>query len=308
MANILRDSGLSEAVVPLEAETVRLAGDFSFTEGPLWLPDGDGPGFLLFQDSKGSKTHKLSLQPGSKPELIRSDTRGANGQTFGLDGLIYFCEQDGRRVSRMKVDGSGVETVVETFNGKRLNSPNDIVCRSDGLLFFTDPPYGIKRPEDKELPFQGVFSLRIEPAGEPTLSLLADDFDKPNGLAFSPDEKTLYVNDTAANEIRAFEVAENGAFVAGSGRVVATVDPAEPGGPDGLKVDRAGRLYAAVAQGIWVFEPGVSFRLLGIIALPKRPANLAWCGREGDYLGIMTADSVYGIRLETEGILPPFTP
>ena len=272
-----------------------LASGFQFTEGPLWLPDGA----LLFQDMKANRTYRLG--PDGTLGVLREQTRGANGQTFAPDGRIIFCEQDGRRVSRMALDGSGVETVVETWSGKRLNSPNDIVCRSDGLVYFTDPPYGVK-PEDRALHFQGVFAL--EPGGR--LRLLADDFEKPNGLAFSPDERTLYVNDTARYHVRAFAVEPSGDLKAGSGRVFARLDPETPGGPDGLKVDRDGRVYVAVAQGVWVFAP--DGKLLGIIALPKRPANLAWCGTDASALAITAVDTVYRVRLKVAGIMPPFLP
>ena len=293
MVPILRDAGLSDLLASDAVET--LADGFAFTEGPLWLPDGT----LLFQDQKASRTYKLG--PDGVARLLREQTRGANGQTFAADGRIIFCEQDGRRVSRMKTDGSEVETVVETWSGKRLNSPNDIVCRSDGLVYFTDPPYGVK-PEDRELPFQGLFALD----GQGGLRLVADDFEKPNGLGFSPDERTLYVNDTARYHVRAFAVEPSGDLTVGTGRVFARPDPEEPGGPDGLKVDRDGRVYVAVAQGIWVYEP--DGRLLGIIGLPKRPANLAWCDPDARALAITAQDTVYRVRLEVAGIMPPFLP
>jgi gluconolactonase len=293
MVPILRDAGLSRLVVSEALET--LADGFTFTEGPLWLPDGA----LLFQDTKASRTHRITAD--GKLSVVRDETRGANGQTFGPDGRIIFCEQDGRRVSRMNLDGSGVETVVETWSGQRLNSPNDIVGRSDGLIYFTDPPYGVK-PEDRALHFQGLFAL--EPGGR--LRLVADDFEKPNGLAFAPDERTLYVNDTARYHVRAFDVQPSGDLKTGSSRVFARLDPETPGGPDGLKVDQEGRLYVAVAQGVWVFAPDGT--LLGILALPKRPANLAWCDDDARGLAITAVDTVYKVRLETAGIMPPFLP
>ncbi len=293
MIEIRRDAGLS-ALVPPESELELLADGFQATEGPLWLPDGS----LLFQDRAGSRTHRIA--PDGTLQLVRENTEEANGQTFDADGRIAFCEQTGRRVSRMNRDGTGVETVVETFEGKRLNSPNDIVCRSDGLLYFTDPPYGA--PPDRPLTFQGVYAL--DRSGR--LTLLVDDFEKPNGLAFSPDEATLYINDTAHYHVRAFAVEPSGRLKPGTGRVVATADPAEKGGPDGLKVDRAGRLYVAIAEGIWVFEPGG--RLLGILAVPKRPYNLCWCGAAADTLAITAGNAVYRVRLNVQGIMPPFLP
>jgi gluconolactonase len=201
----------------------------------------------------------------------------------------------------MNLDGSGVETVVESWSGRRLNSPNDIVARSDGLLYFTDPPYGVAS-DDRELDFQGVFALTADGELRPVLY----DFEKPNGLALSPDERTLYVCDTARYHIRAFEVDSSGIPDAASGRVVAIVDPSIQGGPDGLKVDRRGRLYVAVALGVWVFEP--TGTLLGILAMPKRPSNLAWCGHDARTLAITAVDGVYSVTLRVEGVLPPFQP
>jgi gluconolactonase len=299
MARILRDAGLSELVESADVEC--LARGFEFTEGPLWCPDGS----LLFQDNKAERTYRLA--PDRSVHLLRERTGAANGQTFAPDGRIVFCEQNGRRVSRMGRDGSGVETLAETWSGRRLNSPNDIICRSDGIAYFTDPPYGVK-PEQRELHFQGVFSLdlRAGASGQGGLEprLLLDDFEKPNGLAFSPDERVLYVCDTARYHIRAFDMESSGAPRVGSGRVFARMDPESPGGPDGLKVDRRGRVYAAVAQGVWVYEP--DGRLLGILALPARPANLAWCDPDARGLAITAVDAVYYVRLRSEGVMPPF--
>ena len=233
--------------------------------------------------------------------MLRERTGAANGQTFTTDRRIVFCEQNGRRVSRMALDGTGVETVVEEWEGKRLNSPNDIISRSDGLIYFTDPPYGVA-PADRALHFQGVYAL--DSLGE--ARLLLDDFEKPNGLALAPDERTLYVCDTARYHVRAFEVEPSGALTVGSGRVFATLDPGQPGGPDGMKVDRDGRVYVAVALGVWVFEP--DGRLLGILALPKRPSNLAWCDPDGTTLFITAVDAVYRVRMRVAGVVPPFLP
>jgi gluconolactonase len=299
MARILRDAGLSDLVEPGEVEC--LARGFVFTEGPLWCPDGS----LLFQDNKAEKTYRLA--PDRSVHPLRERTGAANGQTFGPDGRIVFCEQNGRRVSRMGRDGSGVETLAENWSGRRLNSPNDIVCRSDGIAYFTDPPYGV-RPADRELHFQGVYSLDLRPGAtgrgglEP--QLLLDDLEKPNGLAFSPDETILYICDTARYHIRAFDVEPSGSLRVGSGRLFARMDPETPGGPDGVKVDGDGRVYAAVAQGVWVYEP--DGRLLGIIAMPDRPANLAWCDPDARGLAMTAVDAVYSVRMRVEGQMPPF--
>jgi gluconolactonase len=297
MLAILRDAGLSALVESATLE--RLAGGFQFTEGPLWCPDGS----ILFQDVKAKRTYRLA--PDRSLRVLREQTEGANGQTFMAGGSIVFCEQDGRRVSRMASDGSGAEPMVETWAGARLNSPNDVVCRSDGLVYFTDPPYGVQ-PRSRALHFQGLFALDPNRSGPQALRLLDDDFEKPNGLAFSPDERTLYVCDTGRYHVRAFEVERSGALTVGSSRIVARVDPGVPGGPDGMKVDKAGRVYVAVALGVWVFEP--NGRLLGILPVPERPSNLAWCDRDGRGLAITAVDAVYRVRLRTEGVLPPFLP
>jgi gluconolactonase len=295
MTTILRDAGLGDLVESAEPE--RLAGGFQFTEGPLWCLDGS----LLFQDIKAERTYRLG--PDRSVHLVRDRTEAANGQTFAPGGGVVFCEQNGRRVSRMARDGTAVETIAETWAGARLNSPNDVVCRSDGLVYFTDPPYGVE-PGRRALHFQGVFALDLAAHAGAALRLLADDFEKPNGLAFSPDEHTLYVCDTARYHVRAFEVDDGGGLRVGSSRVFAVLDPGRPGGPDGIKVDRDGRVYVAVALGIWVFE--ANGRLLGILPLPARPSNLAWCDADSRGLAITAVDSVYHLRVRVSGIVPPF--
>jgi gluconolactonase len=296
-AAVLRDSGLSSLI---EGESVeKIASGFQFTEGPLWQPDGS----LLFQDIKAERSYRLD--PNGSVQLLREGTGAANGQTFGPGGSIVLCEQNGRRVSRLSRLGGPVEVVAETWAGARLNSPNDIVARSDATLYFTDPPYGVE-PAQRALHFQGVYALDPQRAAPENLRLLADDFEKPNGLAFSPDEKILYVCDTARYHIREFRVEHDGSLRISSSRVFARLDPGQPGGPDGMKVDREGRVYVAVALGVWVFEP--DGKLLGILALPARPSNLAWCGADTRGLAITAVDSVYYVRMRAEGVTPPLMP
>jgi gluconolactonase len=297
MATIKRENGLGALVESEQVE--RLAAGFQFTEGPLWRSDGS----LLFQDIKAERTYRLD--PDGSVQLVREQTGAANGQTFGPGGSIVFCEQNGRRVSRFDPTDGHVEPIVETWYGARLNSPNDVVSRSDGLIYFTDPAYGVA-PAQRSLHFQGVFVFDPSFHGPAALRLVADDFEKPNGLAFSPDEQTLYVCDTGRYHIRGFDVEPDGSLRVGSSRVFAKLDPGQPGGPDGMKVDRAGRIYVAVALGIWVFEP--DGRLLGILSMPVRPSNLAWCDPDARGLAITAVDAVYRVRLRVEGIMPPFMP
>ncbi len=293
MPKILRDAGLADL---LDGELSLVADGFQFTEGPLWLPDDDS---IIFQDLKADRTYKVDHA--GQLSVLREGTNAANGQTFGPAGLILVCEQNGRRVSVMQADGKGVSAILETWQGQRLNSPNDIVCRSDTTAYFTDPPYGVA-PADRALHFQGVYAL--QPGHE--ARLIADDFEKPNGLAFSPDESILYICDTWRYHIRAFEVASSGDLVPGTSRVFATFDPGKPGGPDGMKVDRAGRIYVAVALGVWVYESDGT--LLGILELPERPSNLAWCGPAASTLAITAVDKVYKIALKVEGCPPALAP
>ena len=269
------------------------ADGIQFTEGPLWLADGT----LLFQDIKAERTYRVD--PYGSLSLLRDQTGAANGQTFDAQGRIVFCEQNGRRMSRMNRDGSNVTTIVEQWSGKRLNSPNDCIARRDGLMYFTDPPYGAPKI-GREIPFQGVFAL--DGLGEPRL--LLDDFEKPNGLALSPDESSLYICDTGKYHVRVFDVELSGSLDPASSRVFCTLDPEGEGGPDGMKVDQEGRVYIAVKQGIWVFDP--SGRLLGILALDQRPSNLAWGGPDGRTLAITAVDHVYRVEMRVPGIIPPF--
>ena len=292
---VLRDAGLSALIESDALEVVASPSDgLIFTEGPLWRVDGS----LLFQDIKNEKTYQVA--PDGILSVLRSNTGAANGQTFDAEGRIIFCEQNGRRMSRMNPDGSDVETIIEHWEGKHLNSPNDCVARRDGLVYFTDPAYGVPKGTAQEIPFQGVFAL--DSLGEPRL--LVDDFEKPNGLALSPDETILYICDTGKYHVRALRVELSGMLDPESNRVFCTLDPEGEGGPDGMKVDTKGRVYVAVKQGVWVFEP--NGKLLGILAIDQRPSNLAWGGPDGKTLAITAVDHVYKVRFKVAGIIPPF--
>jgi sugar lactone lactonase YvrE len=204
----------------------RVAGGFTFTEGPVWRGAD-----LLFSDIPNSRTIRYRpLAEGPEITTFRHPTGNANGLTLDPRGDLIACEHTTRRVTRVDAQGQ-VHTLADSYTGKRLNSPNDVVVRSDGRIYFTDPPYGLRNfSEGKELPFNGVF--RIDPDG--TLNVVVDDFDRPNGLAFSPDEKTLYIDDSAHFHIRAFDVAADGSL--SNGRVWAELKPRpdERGVVDGM--------------------------------------------------------------------------
>ncbi len=219
-------------------------------------------------------------------EVFRQPSGNSNGLTLDLQGRLIACEHSNRRVSRTEADGSVIPLATH-YQGRQLNSPNDVVVKSDGSIYFTDPPYGVQ-PEERELDFQGVY--RIAPDG--TLALLVDDFERPNGLAFSPDERILYVDDTARRHVRAFDVLPDGTLV--HGRVFAEMQSPATGGPDGMKLDVEGSLYVTGPGGTWLFDP--DGRHLGTLVTPELPANLAFGDGDRCTLYITARTSVYRVR------------
>ena len=234
-------SDLSDIVA---GEVGLLATGFQFTEGPLWHPAGH----WIFVDTRPNLVFKLA--PGGVPEVLREESGRTNGTTFDLRGRLLMCEGYGRRLSRMEPDGS-ITTVVDRFEGKRLNRPNDVVCRSDGNMYFTDPEPLVEQA-DRELGSSVVF--RITPEG--AVESVVWDFEYPNGLAFSPDERTLYlINTREPKLIRAYDVDAEGRL--GSSRDFADMSDAPGEGiADGIKVDTEGRVYSTGPDGLWVFDAG----------------------------------------------------
>jgi gluconolactonase len=268
------------------SEAERLATGFVFTEGPLWHPDG----FYYFVDVRKSMFYRLT--PGGKPEVLRENTGEGNGTTFDLQGRLIMCEGGNRRVTRTGADGK-IEVLCDRYEGKRLNRPNDVVCRSDGSIYFTDP--GLRVPlAERELPYAAIY--RVDPSG--AVSMLAD-FEYPNGLAFSPDERTLYVANTRwAQYIHALEIGADGAMV--RRRIFADMSSDETDGvPDGMKVDVQGRVYCTGPGGTWVFAPDGT--RLGIIRTPEVPANLAFGGPDLRTLFFTARTSVYSLRVKVPG-------
>jgi gluconolactonase len=282
----------------VETQPERLATGFVFTEGPLWHPDG----FFYFTEILSwratgdrpvldlpSRLHRVAL--GGEPVLVRDCPEGANGTTFDLDGNLIVCEPDARGVARIRADGSR-EVIAGTYDGKRLNLPNDIICRSDGSIYFTDPNLRVPL-EKRELADSHVF--RLDPDGR--LTSIAN-CEYPNGLAFSPDERILYVANTRWTPyLLAFTLDEAGNVT--RRRIFADMSSEAEGVPDGLKVDAAGRVYCTGPGGVWVFEPDGT--KLGVISVPEVPANLAFGGPDLRTVLITARTSVYTMRVMTPG-------
>lgn len=273
-------------ILPPNAELEKIAGDFEFTEGPVWHPDG----FLLFSDIPANIIYKW--QPGAATTIWRQPSGNANGNTLDRSGRLLSAEHGNRRVSLTEQDGE-IVTLVNQYQGKQLNSPNDLVVKSDGSIYFTDPPFGIISKQE-ELGFYGVY--RLAPNG--TLTLLVDDFVRPNGIVFSPDESKLYVNDSHEGHIRVFNLQADGTL--DNGRIFAQLKPpSKAGAADGMKADVQGNIYSTAPGGVWIFSP--DGELLGIIATPEAPTNIAWGDRDRQTLYITARESVYRIPLKIPG-------
>ena len=261
------------------AEPQAVTSGYQFTEGPLWHPDG----YLLFSDIPANTVYKWT--PGGEATEYLKPSGHSNGLTFDEQGRLLLAQHDGS-VSRLTNQGK-LSTIVESYEGKRLNSPNDITVKSNGAIYFTDPSFGVS-DENKELEFQGVYRYTKEEG----LQLLVDDFDLPNGLAFSPDETKLYINDTQHNHIRVFPVNQDGTL--GEGEVFATMEADAEGAADGMVVDSDGNLYSTGPGGLWIFSPNGD--LLQQVKT-SRLTNLAWGGSENSTLYLTAPNAV--LRLET---------
>lgn len=305
--DILRLDSRIDAIVPRDAEIERLATGFQFTEGPVWHPDGH----LLFSDPNANTIYRWSADGQVSVHRTKSGYAdvdvgeyhqpGSNGLTLDAEGRLTIAEHGRRRVVR--IERNGLTTVLaDRTRGKRLNSPNDLVYKADGSLYFTDPPFGLPRVFDdprKELPFSGVYRL-----ANGQLELLTSDLTGPNGLAFSPDERFLYVSnwDVARKVIMRYPVNPDG--VLGAGTVFLDVTAAEPGEQawDGVKIDRDGNVYAAGPGGVWILAPSGAH--LGTIRPPETPANIAWGDDDGRTLYMTARTGLYRIRLGIPGVRP----
>ncbi|MSU24425.1 MAG: SMP-30/gluconolactonase/LRE family protein [Opitutus sp.] len=278
--------------VPTAAKVAKLAGDLGFIEGPVWIKAG---ALLVFSDIPNDELKQWSATGGVK--TFRQPSQNANGNTLDREGRLVTCEHSGRRVAIQDQAGA-VKTIVDSFAGKKFNSPNDVVVKSDGTLYFTDPDYGLKtNPTTKQKEGReqaGNFVYRHEPKTGQTTALVRD-FVQPNGLAFSPDEKILYIADSGApKHIRRFDVAADGSLT--GGQVFCTIDV---GGPDGIRVDQAGRVWSSAGDGVQIFSPAGS--LIGKILVPESPANLCFGGDDGQTLFITARKSLYAIKVAVSG-------
>jgi gluconolactonase len=291
----IRD-GRFRQVIGADTELERVATGFQFVEGPAWHPCAR---YLIFSDILGDCIYRWNPEDGTM--VFRKPSHMANGNTFDRQGRLLTCEHATSRVTRTDREGR-VEAMASHYDGKELNSPNDVVVKHDGGIYFTDPNsgrgprFGIAR--EQELPFQGVFHLD---ANGKRLTLLADDFSKPNGLCFSLDERHLFVSDTDRGHIRIFDVQLDGALT--NGRVWAELSGEGIGVVDGMKLDREGNLYCAGPGGIHLFDAGAS--CLGVICMPEYATNLAWGDDDLQSLYITASTSLYRLRVRTPG-LPAF--
>ncbi len=275
-------------------EPVQETTGYVFTEGPAWHPDG----YWYFNDIRPGTLYRLEL--GKPAEKIR-ETAGGNGMTFDLEGRLIQCEGERNRITRAEPDGT-VTTLVDRYRGGRFNRPNDVICHSDGSLYFTDPSMRIpfaKReqpgPDGEDGVYAGARVYRIAPDNSVSAVVTCE---YPNGLAFSPDERTLYVANTRSTQyIHAVDIDADGKML--GRRIFADLSGDEPGIPDGMKVDQLGRVFCTGPGGIWVMESDGTH--IGIIRLPEMAVNFAFGGDDLRTLFVTAVTSVYTLRVKTPG-------
>ena len=306
---IIRKDPALDTIVPPNPKIFKLAEGFKFTEGPVWDRRG---GYLLFSDPNSNTIYKYSPDGNGTLTVFREKSGyegadiaeygqpGSNGLTFDQQGRLTINQHGNRRVVRVESDGT-LTVLADKFEGKRLNSPNDLVYRSDGTLYFTDPPFGLPKffnDPRKELPFSGVFAAK-----DGKIQLVSKDLTGPNGLAFSPDEKFFYVDnwDDHKKVVMRYEVQPDGSLKNGKLFFDMTSAGTEDA-LDGLKVDKAGNLYVSGPGGLWILSP--QGKHLGTIIAPKHPHNFAWGDADGKTLYLCARSGLYRIKLNIEGIRP----
>jgi gluconolactonase len=286
-----------------DAAVERLGTGFTYTEGPLWHPDG----YLLFSDMPGDVRRRWDEESGVT-EVANPSNKG-NGMTWDLDGRLLVCEHVTSSLVRMDPDGtgSGREVLATHYDGRELNSPNDVIVKSDGSIYFTDPTYG-RMPgfgleREQELEFQGVYRL---PAGGGELELVVDDFAQPNGLCLTADESLLYINDTDRAHIRVFEVGSDGSLSGGDvladGIGTGELESGEL--VDGMKLDESGNIWVTGPKGVWVFSPEGEH--LGVLEVPENVGNLNWGGPGWNWLFVPASTSMYRVQTKVSGNRLPY--
>ncbi len=286
----IRDERFRDVVGDIEVE--QLGTGFSFTEGPIW---NHLEKHVIFSDMPGDVMRKWT--PDGRVQTFRQPSNKANGNYYDRSGRLVTCEHATSRVTRTEPDGS-ITVLATHYEGKELNSPNDVIVRSDGAIYFSDPSFGRMEyygvPREPELDFRGVY--RLDPAGG-SLTLLASDFDQPNGLCFSLDESQLFINDTMRNHIRVFDVDAEGAV--SNGRVWAELTGDRDGVADGMKIDSQGNLCSTGPGGIHYFAPDAAG--LGVIHIPEAVSNFTWGGGDLRSMFITASTSLYRVRVRVPG-------
>ena len=288
-----------DKIVSAKAEIRHLADGFGGeqgpAEGPLWWHES---GYLLFSDIHNNK--RMKYEPGKPVSLFVEPTNRANGLTRDLQGRLVACEHDTRRVTRLEHDGS-LTVICNSFQGRQLNRPNDVVVKSDGAIYFTDPWTSPHPRQQWDLNFSGVYRLSADLG---MLTLLVEDFVLPNGLAFSPDESVLYINDTRRGHIRAFDLMPNGTLARQTDRVVADLRGPEPGVPDGMKVDVEGNIYCGGAGGIWIMD-AMGKKLGRIVHGATATTNIAFGGSDWKTLYFTSRNHLGAVDVGVAGIPVP---
>jgi gluconolactonase len=316
---IIRLDPALDALIPASAPIEKVADGFGFLEGPVWV-HSIGPGYLLFSDIPANVIDKWNPQDGKVSVFLEKSgfagavpgdagyqlnnghavvtLYGSNGVTLDKEGRVTYVQHGDRGVMRLEKDGKRT-VLADHYEGKRLNSPNDLVYKSDGSLYFTDPPYGLRKlAEDpkKEQAFEGVYLL-----AKGKLQVVNKDFQAPNGLAFSPDEKYLYIDDSASKTYWRFDVQPDGSLT-NKKLLIDASSSKDAGVPDGMKVDKQGNIYAAGPGGVWVLSP--EGKHLGTIRPPENPANLAWGDADAKTLYFTAVTGLYRLRVNIPGIRP----